>query len=138
MPQMIFLVIAIVAVALLALVAMVLTGKRRHEFNVQEYQTRWLKIENGLDKDDPRSYNFAVLEADKLLDKALTEMGLPGQSMGERLKKIGDRLPDINKVWQAHKLRNQIVHESDFSVNYGQARQALMIFRQALKNLGAI
>lgn len=138
MPQMIFLVIAIVAVALLALVAMVLTGKRRHEFNVQEYQTRWLKIENGLDKDDPRSYNLAVLEADKLLDKALTEMGLPGQSMGERLKKIGDRLPDINKVWQAHKLRNQIVHESDFSVNYGQARQALMIFRQALKNLGAI
>ncbi len=138
MPQMVFLVIAIVAVALLALVAMILTGKRRHEFNVQEYQTRWLKIENGLDKDDPRSYNFAVLEADKLLDKALTEMGLPGQSMGERLKKIGDKMPDIQKIWQAHKLRNQIVHESDFSVNYQQARQALMIFRQALKNLGAI
>ncbi len=138
MPQMIFLVIAIVAVALLALVAMILTGKRRHEFNVQEYQTKWLKIENSLEKNDPRSYNFAVLEADKLLDKALMEMGLPGQSMGERLKKIGDKMPDINRIWQAHKLRNQIVHESDFTVNYNQARQALMIFRQALKNLGAI
>lgn len=138
MPQMIFLVIAIVAVALLALVAMILTGKRRHEFNVQEYQTKWLKIENSLEKSDPRSYNFAVLEADKLLDKALMEMGLPGQSMGERLKKIGDKMPDINRIWQAHKLRNQIVHESDFTVNYNQARQALMIFRQALKNLGAI
>lgn len=137
-PQMIFLVIAIIAVALLALVAMILGGKRRHEFDKQEYQTRWLKIENGLARDDPRSYNFSVLEADKLLDKALNEMGIPGQSMGDKLKKLGEKMPDLQNVWRAHKLRNQIVHESDFEVNYNQARQALNIFRQALKNLGAI
>ncbi len=138
MPQMVFLVIAIVAVALLALVAMVLSGKRRHEFDKQEYQLRWLKIENGLDKDDPRSYNYAILEADKLLDRAFIEMGIPGQGMGDRLKKLGDRMPDLNKVWYVHKLRNQIAHESDFQVEYNQARQALAVFRQALKNIGAI
>lgn len=137
-PQMFFLVVAIVAVALLALVAMLLGGKRRHQFDVQAYQTRWLKIENGLERSDPRSYNYSILEADKLLDKALNEMGLPGQSMGERLKKLGDRLPNLNRVWYAHKLRNQIVHEDDFRVNYEQARQALNIFKQALKDLGAI
>lgn len=137
-PQMVFLVIAIIAVALLALVAMVLSGKRRHSFDVEEYQTRWLKIENGLSRDDPRSYNLSVIEADKLLDRALNEMGLPGKSMGERLKKIGNRLPDINRVWYAHKLRNQIVHETDFELSYDQAWQALQIFRKALKNLGAI
>ena len=54
-PQMIFLVIAIIAVALLALVAMVLGGKHRHEFDVQAYQTRWLKIENGLNKTNQSS-----------------------------------------------------------------------------------
>ncbi len=138
MPQMIFLVIAIVAVALLALVAMVLGGKRRHTFDVQVYQTKWLKIENGLTKADTRSYNFSVLEADKLLDKALKEMGVPGQSMGEKLKKLGDRLPNLNQIWYAHKLRNQIVHESDFQISYDDAKRALRIFRQALKNLGAI
>lgn len=137
-PQMVFLVIAIVAVALLALVAMILSGRRRHEFDKQEYQTRWLKIENSLSKNDLRSYNLAVLEADKLLDRAFNELGIPGQSMGEKLKKLGDRMPELNKVWQAHKLRNQIVHESDFQVSYPQARQALAIFRQALRNLGAI
>lgn len=137
-PQMVFLVIAIVAVAFLALVAMVLGSKRRHEFNKQEYQTRWLKIENSLEKGDERTYRLAVLDADKLVDRALKEMGIPGQSMGEKLKKIGDRLPDINKLWHAHKLRNQIVHESDFRISYNEARQALVIFRQTLKNLGAI
>lgn len=137
-PQMVFLVIAIIAVAFLALVAMVLGGKRRHQFNVEEYQTRWLKIENSLEKGNERSYRLAVIDADKLVDKALKEMGLPGQSMGERLKKIGDKLPDIQKLWYAHKLRNQIVHESDFSISYEEARRALMAFRQTLKNLGAI
>lgn len=137
-PQMIFLVIAIIAVALLALTAMVLGGKRRHSFDVQEYQTKWLKIENGLNKGDKRSYNLSVLEADKLFDKALNEMGIPGQSMGEKLKKLGNRLPDINKIWYAHKLRNQIAHESEFQVNYDDAKHALKIFRQALKNIGAI
>lgn len=138
MPQMVFLVIAIVAVALLVLVAMILSGKRRHTFNVEEYQTRWLKIENSLEQDDPRSYNLSVLEADKLLDKALNEMGVPGQSMGDKLKRLGDRMPDLNKVWFAHKIRNQIVHQSDYQVSYEVARQALRTFRQALKNLGAI
>lgn len=137
-PQVVFLAIAIIAVALLALVAMILSGKRRHEFNKHEYQTRWLKIENSIIKDDRRSCNFAVLEADKLLDRALTEMGIPGKTMGEKLKKINDKMPDIHHIWHAHKLRNQIVHESDFYVEYEQARHALHTYRQALRNLGAI
>lgn len=138
LPQMVFLVIAIVAVLLLALVAMILTGKRGHAFNVEEYQTRWLKIENSLSKNNARSYGMAVIEGDKLLDRALQEMGVAGKSMGERLKKIGNKLPEINQIWYAHKLRNQIAHESDYDISYEQARKALTIFRQALKDLGAI
>ncbi len=134
----VFLVIAIVAVAFLILIAMILTGKRGHEFKVEEYQTRWLKIENSVVKNDPRTYGMAVIQADKLLDKALLELGLPGKTMGERLKKIGDRFSKLNQVWYAHKLRNQIAHEPDFEISYQQVSQALTAFRQALKDLGAI
>lgn len=136
-PQLVFLVIAIVAVALLALVAMVLSGKH-HQFDQKVYQAKFLKIENSLEKSDPRSYNYVVMEADKLLDKALNEMGIAGKSMGEKLKRLGNGVLDLNKVWYAHKMRNQIVHESDFEVSYSQARQALGIFKQALRDLGAI
>jgi len=59
--------------------------------------------------------------------------------MGERLKKIGkDRFSQLNAVWYAHKLRNQIAHEHGFSVDYNQAKHALGTYRQALKDLGAI
>lgn len=134
----IFLVIAIVAVGILVLLAMTLTGKHSHTFDVEAYQTRWLKIENGLDREDPRSYSLAVIEADKLLDRALNEAGTPGKTMGERLKKVTSRFEKPNAVWAAHRLRNQIAHENDFEIDYGQANRALAAFRQALKDLGAI
>lgn len=137
-PSVLFLVIAIVAVGLLALVAMTLMGKRRHDFNVEEYQTRWLKIENSLVKGQRQTYNLAVLNADKLLDRALIELGLPGKTMGERMKRVSDRFSKVNAVWYAHKLRNQIAHEPDFELDYDEASRALAAFRQSLKDLGAI
>ena len=134
----IFLIIAIIAVGLLALVAIVLSSKRAHKFDVEDYQTRWLKIENNLVRGDRRTYNLAVLEGDKLLDRALRELGLSGKTMGERMKRIGGKFSEVNRVWYAHKLRNQIAHEQDFEVEYDDARKALAAFRQALKDLGAI
>lgn len=134
----IFLIIAIFAVGLFALVAIILKGKHKHNFDVEEYQTRWLKIENSLVKGDPRTYSMALINADKLLDKALRELGLAGKTMGERMKRINDRFTDANHVWYAHKLRNQIAHEEDFEIGYTDANKALAAFRQALKDLGAI
>ena len=137
-PPVAFLVIAIIAVGLLALIAMVLTGKRGHRFDVEEYQTRWLKIDNSLVKDSPQSYGMAVIQADKLLDKALMELGLSGKTMADRLRKMENNFSNMKKLWAAHRLRNQIAHEPDFEVSYDQASQALAIFKQALKEIGAI
>ena len=132
------LIIAVVIVGILLLVMMVLTKKRAHHFNKEEYQTRFLQIENKLNKDNAATYNLTVINGDKLLDKALMEAGIPGKTMGERLKKCGDKFSDINAVWRAHKLRNAIAHEDDLEISYKQAMTALSIYKQALKDLGAI
>ncbi len=138
MPSAVCLIIAIVAVGLLALIAIVLKGNSRHSFDKEEYQTRWLKVENSLKKDEPNSYAVAVMNGDKLLDKAMIEMGIAGKTMGERLKRVDSRISDINKVWYAHKIRNQIAHEPDFHLDYATASRALASFKRALKDLGAI
>ncbi len=131
-------VIAIIIVAVLVLVAMVLTKKRTHRFNQEEYQTRFLSIENRLAKESSATYALTIIDGDKLLDKALMESGVPGKTMGERLKKSGSRFSDINAVWRAHKLRNMIAHEDGMEISYRQAAGALAIYKQALKDLGAI
>ena len=79
-----------------------------------------------------------IIEADKLLDKAMVEMGVPGKTMGDRLKRRGDKFEHLNAVWRVHKLRNAIAHESGFEISYKQASNALAVYKQALKDLGAI
>lgn len=137
-PTIIFLLIAIVLVGIMVFVAISLTSKKRYSFEKEEYQADWLHIENSLIKDNQASYATAIIEADKLLDKALLEMGVPGKTMGERLKKADGYFSQINSVWHAHKLRNQIAHEHGFKPEYLQAKRALASFKQALKDLEAI
>jgi len=134
----IFLLIAIVIVGIMVFVAISITSKRRYSFDKEEYQTAWLKIENSLVKSNTASYSSAVIEADKLLDKALNEMAMPGKTMGERLKRAGQYFTSVNSVWYAHKMRNQIAHEHGFKIEYNQAKHALASFKQALKDLEAI
>lgn len=130
--------IAIIIVAVFVFIAIGLTGKRGHKFNIEEYQTRFLTIENKLNKDTPSTFALAIIDGDKLLDKALIEMGIPGKTMGDRLKRASNKFTQLDAVWRAHKIRNVIAHESDFELSYRQAANALAIYKQALKDLGAI
>lgn len=132
------LLIAILIVGVFVFIAISSTGRHNRHFDVEDYQTRFLKIENSLSRENKLSYNAAVIEADKLLDRALMELGIPGKTMGERLKASSGRFSQLNSVWYAHKQRNQIAHEQDFNLEYNQAKHALASFRQALKDLGAI
>jgi hypothetical protein len=131
-------IVAVLIVAVFLFLAIKLTGRRTHKFNLEEYQTKFLRIENSLDKENSSTWSMAIINGDKLLDKALSEMGAPGKTMGERLKKTGDKFSDINAVWRVHKLRNAIAHESDLEISYRQAATAMTVYKQALKDLGAI
>lgn len=131
-------VLSVLIVAVLLLVAIKLTGKRKHKFDIEEYQTRFLRIENGLNKNNAATFALSIINADKLLDRAMHEAGVPGKTMGDRLKRAGGKFTNINAVWRAHKLRNAIAHESDLEITYRQAASALLIYKQALKDLGAI
>lgn len=130
--------IAVVIVGVFIFVAILLTSKKSYNFDKMEYQTDFLRIENGLLRDNPATYDLSLVEADKLLDKALCEMGVSGKTMGERLKKVGDKFESVNSVWYVHKLRNQIAHEHGFHIEYKQASHALSVYKQALKDIGAI
>ena len=133
------LLIAIVVVGILLLVMMSLTKKRGYTFDKENYQVDFLRIENSLQQGNEATYSMAIIQGDKLLDKALCEMGVQGRTMGDRLKKVGkEKFTQLNAVWHAHKLRNQIAHESDFHPEYRQAQHALATYKQALRDLGAI
>ena len=130
-------VILLVGFAILAVLALT-RGHGRRLLDKEKYRTAWLAIENNITKDNNASYQFAILSADKLLDKALKESGVPGETMGDRLKQSDRLLQDINGVWAAHKMRNRIAHEVGGNINKVVAKRMLAIYKNALKDLGAI
>ena len=80
--------VAIVIVGILIFIAISLTGKRGHTFDKEEYQVDLLNIERSLEKGNESSYSMAIIEGDKLLDRAMMELGVQGRTMCDRLKKL--------------------------------------------------
>lgn len=134
----IFLFAGVIALGGIILWLICTTKEGKKYLNVEYYRTKCLEVEHQLKRDNFASYHLSVLNADKLLDKALTERGFSGNSTGEKMKHASKVFSDNNGIWNAHKLRNKVAHKQDAYITYEQAKSALANFRQALKDLGAI
>lgn len=134
----IFMFAGILILGALFLTIICLNKKGVKHLNVEHYRTKCLEIEHQLKRDELSSYSMCVINADKLVDQALRERGIKGQTMAERMKNSASVFSDRNGIWKAHILRNKISHEVNFQVSYDDALHALASFRKALKDIGAI
>lgn len=75
-----------------------------------------------------------ILDAEKILDQALTALGFSG-TFGEKLTKAGPRFSDVESVWRAHKLRNRIAHEVGITIGAPDADRAVAAFRRGVEDL---
>jgi hypothetical protein len=132
----VFAIVLVIGGVLLAVMSVAKGGKKY--LDVEKYRVKWLAIEQSVKQDQEASYHLALLNADKLLDHALTERGFSGNTMGERMKSAQKTWSDANATWTAHKLRNQIAHEHDVRISLDTTYRALAAFKQALKDVGAI
>ena len=66
-------------------------------------------------------------------------MNLPGEHMADRLERLASRyLKSINKLWQAHRIRNDLVHTPGFVLNPVDAKGVLENYQDFLKEIGII
>lgn len=134
--------LALIAAALLIggllIVFIQVTSHHHTTLDIATYQKVWRGIAHGVDTRSPESMQMAIIKADKLVDRALRESGVAGQTMGDRLKARRGRWQDENGLWAAHKLRNQIAHETDVHLTRSTFKRAMSGFERALKDLGAL
>ena len=98
---------------------------------------KWQEIEELMRLGRPSNYSRAVLEADKLLDHVLKSLHTPGLTMGDRLKCSKNRfsLDAYDAAWRGHKVRNEIVHSSQYEITDFMAKEAITNFKKALGEL---
>lgn len=105
----------------------------------KRFEKKWQKILKDLAGNQEASWKLAVIEADNLFDSILKRMALPGKDMGERLSVIKPaQLKSLNEIWEAHKLRNRIVHEESLRLTRAEAEEAVKKIQVALEELGVL
>lgn len=129
--------ISVVAIGITLLIVISLTKRGGKLLDQEKYRSRWLEITQNAGNTS-ESWQFAIMSADKLLDSALRDRGVGGETLGERLKSAKPYISNIDGVWRAHKLRNRIAHDDGVRVTHRQAAEALKIFKRALIDLGAL
>ena len=103
------------------------------------YTEHWQQIRKYVESIRDSEWKLSVIEADKLVDGVLQEHSFPGETMGERLMLIKpDDLSSLQDLWDAHKLRNLLVHEISYNLRHEQAIEAINAFEKVLRELGAI
>ena len=97
----------------------------------------WDKIGVLTKGTNPSQLRQALISADKTLDNALRDM-VPGESMGERLKNAKEKFDKYTyrKIWEAHKMRNNLVHESGFEPPHYIVKEAISDLKDSLYKLG--
>ena len=124
----VFITLVILALILLAFVFL----KLRKRGLSKGDRKKVLKMWRRLDEIEDRARR--VLEADSIFDKALGMLGYTG-SIADKLKAAGPRIENLNSVWSAHKLRNQIAHEPGMQVSNSASDRALSVFKKAIDSL---
>ena len=96
----------------------------------------WQKVLSRLSKNDEANLRLALLEAENLFDDLLRQMHIPGESMADRLKCLdSSQISNIDEIWQAHKLRNTVVHNSEYPITKNEIEFGVYAYEKALKEL---
>ena len=99
--------------------------------------SNWKEIRDLANSESPSDWNMAIIRADGLLNDMLHNLGYEGETMADRLKIVDPtRLLSLDRVWSAHRLRNNIVHGPPQNYTKETIIQALRSYEQGLKELG--
>jgi hypothetical protein len=104
------------------------TRRKISEKDILDIQKVWKDIIRQKDM------RHAIMDADKLLDHALGLYGYRG-NLGNKLKKSAERFNNINNVWTAHKIRNNIAHQINYQVDEKTYRNTMIAFKSAFMDL---
>lgn len=97
---------------------------------------KWRDIQNLCS--ERHNWPQAILLADQLLNDVLRIKRKDGKTMGERMVSAQRDFSNNDAIWQAHKLANRIRQTRETSLKESEVKQALVAFRQALRDLGAV
>jgi len=100
---------------------------------------RWKRLKDKLSTGMESEIKLAVIEADSMMDESLKLLGYKGESLGEKLDQVTPEvLSNVDSIREAHKVRNDIIHDPTYKIEVSDAQRVLDVFEKALTILEAL
>ncbi len=100
---------------------------------------KWEEIKRKAGSAPPQSLVVAIMDADKFTDVVLKRLGFKGKHMADRLEQLASSdMKSIDRLWRAHRARNDLAHTPDYRISPVDAHEILGIYEEFLKELGAL
>ena len=129
------LLLGVVTVALL-IVSSLVYRRVPKKLNPEKYLNDWKELQAYCR--DKSTWAQAIIDADKLLDKALKRRKFKGKRMGERMVAAQRMITNNDQLWFAHNLAKKVIADPTKKLTETDVKTALIGFRLALKDLGAL
>jgi hypothetical protein len=100
------------------------------------YQDKWKQLQAYCR--DKKTWSNAIIDADKLLEDVLKRRKYKGKTMGQKLVSAESKFTNTDAVWFAHGLSKKVLTDPDARIKEDDVKKALVGFRQALRDLGAL
>lgn len=95
---------------------------------------RWKKALAHIDSENPNDWKQAIIEADIILDDILNKLGYRGDTIGDKLARVAEGdMRSLKEAKEAHWVRNQIAHQSDYSINHHEAKNVIGMYRKVFE-----
>jgi hypothetical protein len=107
---------------------------------VKNTNPQWERVVNYSESANENDWRLAVMEGDIMLSDLLETIGLPGDTMGDKLKAVdkSDFLT-LDNAWEAHRIRNQVAHEgADFGLTQRETRRVVELYRSVFEEFKII
>lgn len=110
-----------------------------HAEEVRDH-SRWAHVRQLVESPHESDWRQAIIEADIMLDDLLSQLGYPGNTVGEKLKAVDpSRFQTLQYAWDAHKVRNEIAHSgSAYQLDEHQAHRTIAMYEVVMREHGEI
>ena len=122
----------LVALAMLGLMYWLIPKRLKRD----RFAQRWRRLQDCLK--DRTKWGDAIITADEMLDESLKKRKFKGGSMGERMVSAQRYFTNNDDLWFAHNLCKKLKASQDVKLKEDDVKDALIGFRQALRDIGAL
>ena len=107
---------------------------------VERDHNRWDHVRELIESPNENDWRQAIIEADIMLDDLLSQLGYPGQGVGEKLRAVDPaRMHTLQDAWEGHRVRNEIAHQGyAYQLTEQMAQRTIAHFEAVMREFGEI